>query len=290
MANPMRILIVCPAPRGSLRGNRLTAERWARILRSLGHRVTIATEFRSQPADLMIALHAVRCARAVARARRMRSQMPIVVALTGTELYPNLQSRPTACRALDQADRVIVLQPLAAKQLLPRWRRKLCVIYQSVSPTVRTLSRARARPHALRVIVVGHLRAVKDPLRAAYAVRRLPRDSRIIVSHVGSALSESWHRRARRESDSNARWKWLGEMSHPRTRRLIASSDLMVLSSRSEGGANVIGEACVDGVPILTTAIDGCFGLLGNRYPGTFEVGDTGSTLTPDKSRATHTR
>jgi glycosyltransferase involved in cell wall biosynthesis len=49
----------------------------------------------------------------------------------------------------------------------------------------------------------------------------------------------------------------------------------MVLSSLSEGGANVISEAVVGGVPILASRIDGNVGLLGGDYPGYFPVGDT---------------
>jgi glycosyltransferase involved in cell wall biosynthesis len=42
-----------------------------------------------------------------------------------------------------------------------------------------------------------------------------------------------------------------------------------------EGGANVISEALVDGVPVLASRIPGSLGLLGERYPGFFPVGDT---------------
>ena len=49
----------------------------------------------------------------------------------------------------------------------------------------------------------------------------------------------------------------------------------MVISSLSEGGANVISEAAVAGVPVLASRIDGNVGLLGADYPGYFPVGDT---------------
>jgi glycosyltransferase involved in cell wall biosynthesis len=49
----------------------------------------------------------------------------------------------------------------------------------------------------------------------------------------------------------------------------------MVLSSLSEGGANVISEAVAAGVPVLASRIDGSVGLLGRDYPGYFPVGDT---------------
>ena len=49
----------------------------------------------------------------------------------------------------------------------------------------------------------------------------------------------------------------------------------MVISSLSEGGANVISEAVVAGVPVLASRIDGNVGLLGADYPGYFPVGNT---------------
>jgi glycosyltransferase involved in cell wall biosynthesis len=82
-------------------------------------------------------------------------------------------------------------------------------------------------------------------------------------------------RRARAEMARNPRYRWLGELSHARALARLARSRLLVLSSRLEGGANVIGEAAVRGVPILASRIDGSVGLLGADYPGFFPVGDT---------------
>ncbi len=49
----------------------------------------------------------------------------------------------------------------------------------------------------------------------------------------------------------------------------------MVLSSNIEGGPNCLSEAIVAGVPVITTDIDGCVGVLGPDYPGTYPVGNT---------------
>ena len=46
----------------------------------------------------------------------------------------------------------------------------------------------------------------------------------------------------------------------------------MVLSSNQEGGANVISEAIVAGVPIIASNIPGNTGLLGHNYPGLYPV------------------
>ena len=48
----------------------------------------------------------------------------------------------------------------------------------------------------------------------------------------------------------------------------------MALTSTQEGGANVISEAIVAGVPIIASNISGNTGLLGNNYPGLYPVSD----------------
>ncbi|MFW5910075.1 MAG: TIGR04348 family glycosyltransferase, partial [Thiohalospira sp.] len=90
----MRIRMITPAAPGSRSGNRATAERWARFLRAGGHRVDIATDYEAEPADAMVALHAWRSAGAAARFRDRHPARPLVVALTGTDLYRFQESDP----------------------------------------------------------------------------------------------------------------------------------------------------------------------------------------------------
>jgi glycosyltransferase involved in cell wall biosynthesis len=73
----------------------------------------------------------------------------------------------------------------------------------------------------------------------------------------------------------DSRYRWIGEVPRWQARRILARSRLLVLSSRMEGGANVISEALVDGVPVVASRIPGSEGMLGERYPGFFPVGDT---------------
>jgi glycosyltransferase involved in cell wall biosynthesis len=49
----------------------------------------------------------------------------------------------------------------------------------------------------------------------------------------------------------------------------------LVLTSRIEGGANVLSEAIVVGTPVIASRIPSSEGILGSRYPGFFDVGDT---------------
>ncbi len=269
----MRIRIVTPVPRGSRAGNRVTAERWAKILRALGHRVTIATKFDSEACDVLVALHARKSAPSVRRFRRLYPDRPIVAALTGTDLYGDLKTSVVARQILDTSDAIIVLQPKALDELTLRLQSKTHVIRQSAVPP--HMPRSPRKPRSFDICVLGHLRAVKDPFRTACAVRRLPSSSRIRVQHVGAALSETIQHRAREEEKRNPRYHWLGERSRAEARRVLARSRMLVLSSRSEGGANVISEAIVSSIPILASRIPGTVGLLGNDYPGYFPTGDT---------------
>lgn len=77
------------------------------------------------------------------------------------------------------------------------------------------------------------------------------------------------------EQQRNSRYRWIGEIPRSKTRRLIASSHLLVLSSQMEGGANVISEAIADHTPVLASRIPGSVGLLGAQYPGFYSYGNT---------------
>lgn len=268
----MNICLVTPAPAGSRSGNRVTALRWTRILRDLGHRVRIAVEFDRQRCDLLIALHARRSFPSIRRFRERYPERPLIVALTGTDVYGAIHTDPLAKRALELADRLVVLQPLAIRELPTRLRAKARVVFQSV-PTPAWVVRPRKR--TFDVCVMGHLRPVKDPFRAAYAARLLPRRSRIRVLHLGAALSQVMKQRARAEMRVNPRYRWLGGLPRWRALRVLAQCRLLVVSSRSEGGANVISEALALKVPIISTDIAGSTGILGREYPALFRFRNT---------------
>lgn len=274
LSNEMRITIVTPARAGSTHGNRITAIRWAGILKQLNQRVSIRESFDREPADLLIALHARRSYASMKRFHQQHPDAPIVLALTGTDLYRDLKHDPRAEKALAMAQRIVVLQPKALDQLNDSFRAKARVIYQSVEANDRASARSSMRG-SFDVCVIGHLRSVKDPLRAALAARLLPDSSRIRILQVGGAMTTAMAARAHAEADRNRRYEWLGELTRSRARQILARSHVCVLSSRMEGGANVLSEAVVAGIPILASRIDGNVGILGADYPGLFSVGDT---------------
>jgi putative glycosyltransferase (TIGR04348 family) len=268
----MNIILVTPAPPGSRKGNRVTALRWARLLRQLGHAVAVRQEYRGRRCDVLVALHARRSFPAVEAFRRAYPEGPLVVVLTGTDLYEDIHADATARRSLELASRLVVLQPLAIEELPPHLRGKVRVIYQSAEAP-----RAAPRPREglFEVCVLGHLRPVKDPLRTALAARLLPPLSRVRVLHVGAALSADMAEQAGAEAAANPRYRWLGDLPRPKALHVLAHCRLLVLTSRLEGGANVISEAIAAGVPVLSSRIAGSVGILGGDYPGYFPVGDT---------------
>jgi putative glycosyltransferase (TIGR04348 family) len=245
--------------------------RWTRILRGLDHKVRVAEAYDGSPADLMIALHAWRSADSIRRFRALYPDRPLVVALSGTDIYEYIDRDPApVLHSLACADRLVALQDLVRRRLPPRFRGKLRVVHQSAA----RVPMRRKSTRSFDVAVIGHLRHVKDPLRAAFAARRLPASSHMRIVHYGAAESPRWAAMAQAEMVRNPRYVWRGDQPRAAVRRLLARARVMVLSSRSEGGANVISEAIAASVPVLASRIDGSVGLLGGDYPGYFPVGD----------------
>lgn len=250
----MKIALITPARPGTRTGNRHTALRWAAFLRAAGHRVSIGTEWNGEPADVMLALHARR-----SHASIKEFPGPVVLALTGTDIYLDIHRSQEARRSIDLARELIVLQPKAAGEVPGR---KVHVVVQS------SATRLRHKPvRKFRVCVIGHLRAVKDPLLTLRALRHTDREIEVI--QLGELLEQELEPKTR-----DPRYRWLGSVPHGRALKWLASSHAMVISSRMEGGANVVCEALRIGVPVLASRIPGNVGLLGERYAGYFPVGD----------------
>src|SRR5207302_5448501 len=159
------------------------------------------------------------------------------VALTGTDLYRDIHTSRRAQESLELADRLIVLQPLGRDELPVSLEWKVRVIFQSAVPT---MPRPVRRERTFDVCVLGHLRAEKDSFRTALALRHVPDTSRIRVTHAGQAMSRAMAARARALMRRDRRYRWIGEVSNRQARRILARSRLLVVSSRMEGGANVV--------------------------------------------------
>jgi putative glycosyltransferase (TIGR04348 family) len=268
----VKIQLITPAPLKFNSGNKITAVRWSRILRKLGHKVSIAQKYTGQSCNLLIALHARRSHRSIRRFHELHPELPLIVVLTGTDLYRDIQNDSGAQQSLEMATHLIVLQKMALADLPRQFHSKTRIIYQSADPQ-------KPRPSPMngnfKVCVIAHLRDEKDPLRTAIAARALPANSKVEVLHVGKALEITWAKQAQAEAASNPRYRWVGELPYWMTRRVLGRSHLLAITSRMEGSSNVLSEALASSVPVVASKIPGLIGTLGKSYPGYFPVGDT---------------
>ena len=233
-------------------------------------KVIVQTEWDGKEADLLLALHARRSASSIANFHARHPDRPIVVVLTGTDLYKDLPESAEAVRSLDAARRIVVLQEDAQRVLEPRWRERSIVIVQSA----RVLKPGRKPRERLDLVAVGHLRMEKDPATLFAALGRIPRDLPVRLRHVGAPLDEALGREARALARRDPRYRYLGGLPHGITRTLMKNAHFLVHPSIMEGGANVVIEAVTAGTPVLASRISGNVGLLGADYGGYFEARD----------------
>jgi putative glycosyltransferase (TIGR04348 family) len=268
----VEISLINPASSESRKGNDVTSDRWKGILEDLGHTVTIAEEYESSEPDLLLSLHAKKSSASIKAFKETSPERPVILALTGTDLYRDLDNSPDAQRSVELADRLVVLQSRALDRIDSDYHKKTHVIYQSVSNP----PSAEKRPtddNNFVVVQLAHIRPVKDPLRLPYAVRKLPKSVPLHAYHLGGILDVELGRKLEKEASNNNRFTRLGEKPRTEALRYVMGADLMVVSSRLEGGANVLSEAIVCETPVLATDVPGNRGILGG-YPGYFPVED----------------
>ncbi len=258
-----------PALADANNGNWQTAHRWCRMLAG-AYRVRLASKWEAGEEAVMIALHARRSAASVAQWRSQRRSAPLVVVLTGTDLYRDVAGDASAQASLQAADRLIVLNQLGAAALPASLQPKARVVLQSCAAR-QTLPRT---PQHLRALMVGHLRPEKSPQTYFDAARLLAGRPDIRLDHIGAALDPALGEQAMALMAEYPRYRWLGGLVHGVTRRRIQAAHVLVHPSRMEGGAHVVMEAVRSGTPVLASRIDGNVGLLGTRYDGYFPLGD----------------
>jgi putative glycosyltransferase (TIGR04348 family) len=266
------IAIVSPAAPGANNGNARTAQRWCEMLRpDFDARVTTSWPDGGAPADLLIALHARRSAPAIQAWAADSPRRPLLVVLTGTDLYQDIAVDAAARQSLERADALVVLQDMGIEALPASLRGKATVVYQSTAP----LLPAAKGTERMDAVVVGHLRAVKAPGVVFDAVRRLAAADRIHVTHIGDAAEPELGEQARAVERDCAHYRWLGALPHAEARERIRQSHLLVHPSALEGGAHVIMEAVCSGTPVIASRVPGNVGMLGEDYAGYFPPGDS---------------
>ncbi|MEC8253472.1 MAG: glycosyltransferase [Planctomycetota bacterium] len=281
LAKPLEIAIVTPAPRGSRGGNRATALRWAGLLRQLGHRPRLCQEWRDQPCDVLITVHAVKTAAAVRAARRARPALPILTLLSGTDIYGDGGPSDEALATLTDADRIITLQHLARATLPPEMWPRTRTMVQSATAV------ASPRDESFTACVLAHLRPVKAPLIAVRALASLGDDTPLTLTLAGERLDEGYSDEVKQAIESEPRAVFLGPQTRRESKALLARSTVCVVPSLAEGGANVVSEAIAAGTPVLCSAVPGNLGLLGERWPGAFAAGDVAACAAALRRAAT---
>jgi putative glycosyltransferase (TIGR04348 family) len=272
------VIIVTPAARQSNNGNWRTAARWRRMLAPIA-RATVAQQWTGEPFSLMLALHARRSAASIAAWDEARtrsgenSRLPLIVVLTGTDLYRDIRSDPDAQRSLQLADALVVLQEQGVESLPAAVRDKATVIFQSGGQR-KTLAKTRAH---LRAVMVGHLREEKGPQTLFDAARILRDRADIKIDHVGGALDQALAQLAEATARACPHYRWLGALPHSGTLRRIQRAHVLINASAMEGGAHVVLEAVRAGTPVLASRIAGNVGMLGGDYAGYFTYGDPGA-------------
>jgi putative glycosyltransferase (TIGR04348 family) len=195
----------------------------------------------------------------------------LIVVLTGTDLYQDIRNDVSAKRSLELATHLVVLQEEGVNELTKVQQRKCRVIYQS-APQLKPTALAQKN---FNVVLVGHMREVKDTLTPMRSLALLPEASKMRLIHIGNAQEEKFRLTAEQLEKNNPRYVWLRELTHAQTRQRIKRAKLMVISSLMEGGANVIIEAITSGVPVIASKVSGNVGMLGRDYAGYFPVGDS---------------
>lgn len=244
--------------------------RWQNFLEKLGYAVVVSESLSGEDAAMLIALHAYRSYASIMAFHTQHPDRPIVLVLTGTDLYRDMAVHGEVLHSMEVADQLIVLQTSAIDSIPAHLRHKARVIYQSVQLDTPDAVMSTS----FLVIVIGHLREEKDPFCIARSLPLMPLNSQIKVLHLGMAMNKQMERTAKVYSETLKRYQWVGEVSHADTLKALSQSRLMVISSRMEGGAHVVSEAIALGVPVIASDIPGNRGLLGDDYLGYYPVGD----------------
>jgi putative glycosyltransferase (TIGR04348 family) len=273
MRKPL-LCILTPALADANNGNWQTARRWAAMLAGR-FQVHLIKSWPTGDLQLdrcagLIALHARRSSGSIAAWAQTFPARPLVVTLTGTDLYRDIHQDRSAQESLQFAQRLIVLQEQGPLELSVQLRAKCRVIFQSTSARQRLPKTSRY----LRVVMVGHLRDEKWPQVLFEASRLIGPDERIRIDHIGDALDPQLAELAAHTARQCPHYRWFGGLNHAKVRGHIQRSHLLVHTSRMEGGAHVIMEATRSGTPVLASRVPGNVGMLGLDYLGYFEPGD----------------
>jgi glycosyltransferase involved in cell wall biosynthesis len=271
----LRAALLSPAAPPSVGGNAVTVGRVARVLRGQGVDLqvwdlsatppdAVAREVAAYGPTLIHGFHALR-AGPLALDLADRADVPLVITITGTDANHHLFEPETAAtvrRVLEGAAAITVFHESIAARLtgaVPGLAPRIALVPQSVlfEDDPEPLSPRRATgPLILFPTGIRRIKRPRLPLAALDAVAA--RHPGLELRYVGPII-EADEGQALREALSARPWaRYAGEVPHPRMRRLIETSDVVLNCSVSEGGmANSVLEALAAGRAVLASDIEG---------------------------------
>jgi putative glycosyltransferase (TIGR04348 family) len=268
-----RVTIISPYLADANNGNWRTAHRWESLIKA-DYRTRIASDFAAIDArpNVVIVLHARRSHAALVESRRRYPNTPVLLVLTGTDLYADLATSADAQYSVARADALVVLQEDAIRYVPAPHRHKTHIIFQSARAL--TPSSIAKPKHKLDCVVVGHLRSEKSPQTIFDAVALLTARDAIHITHIGAGLDAALASRAAALSGATPHYRWVNALPHGLTRAAMKRAHMLIHPSILEGGANVIAESITAGTPVIASRMSGNIGMLGAQYDGYFDVGD----------------
>ena len=273
----MKVCVASPYPLSELKGNSVSADRIVKMLNERGIGARGSYGYDSEPADILISLHAIKGAPAIFEFKKKQPKGKVIILMTGTDIYQGLpEGSQIGEEALEEADRIVVPQEAAILKLPEEVRGKTVVIRSSLDSIAIKASPSRS---PFVISVVGHLRPVKRSFLTIETLAKRPEWSDIEVWQIGQALDEEMRKKAEVWAKDYQRYRWFGGLPRRESLALCAKSSLTINSSILEGGANAVLEAMTMGVPVLASRIEGNVGLLGDDYPGYFEEGQMDEAL-----------
>lgn len=272
MHQRLKINVCSGYPLSSPKGNVVTAKRMASLFSERGHDAQAIHTDQPPESDVLVALHAFKTAAASKYFAEKCPSSKLIVLLTGTDINGGIEKHLELAETIySLVDRFVVAHPKAIDALPDHWKTKTTVIYPSVKipEHVSMLETGLKSPC---FTCVGHLRPVKNPHLMFRALKLL--DESFFAYSIGSSLDQTDAQKAIINSRSSDRYDWIKDVEHKLAMAMIKKSLATINTSFSEGGANVIIEACHLETPVLASKIDGNMGLLGDSYAGYFDSND----------------
>jgi glycosyltransferase involved in cell wall biosynthesis len=286
---PARVAILTPFGLPSPRGNAVTVARVTRALErsgvelalwdlSTGDETSIATEIGAFAPALIHAFHAYRTG-PLAMRLALRSQVPLVVTCTGTDVNHDLDDPVRAevvRKVLEGAGRVTVFHSSIADRILrvlPALWERLTVVPQSVDlpgETFDLASRWPLPPCRVLFVLAAGIRGVKNPTFPLAPLGRLVKAlPEIRLLYVGPVLDAGMAVGLERAMAALPWARHIGAVPHAQMGSLLSQADVVVNCSISEGGmANSVLEALWLGRAVLASDIEGNRSLIDHGKTG----------------------